>query len=217
MNPHPLENLLKRGLKAVLWAGVPLAALSLLIPAPSDHSTLFWYVIVQLTVIQVAVFVFVIAVSPTVDEDWFTETRRPWLARTASVVALAVGVAALITLAASAAARYQPSLQFLQLLSSLDIAWVVAALYLGARVLWGPRIAIGAGSALLVACVVSIAVYLNRVGFIAEGGWLVDGGQLLRVVLPSDVMAALISVTAVLLASRRVDSDQPMSQPRAQS
>ena len=217
MNPHPLENLLKRGLKSVLWAGIPLAAASLLIPAPSDDTTLYWYVIVQLTVIQAAVLMFVIVVSPTVDQDWFADTRRPWLARTASLVALAVGVAALITLAASAAARYQPSLQFLQLLSSLDIAWVVAALYLGGRVLWGQRIAITAGVMLLVACVVSIAVYLHRVGFTAEGGWLVDGGQLLRVVLPSDVMAALISMTVVLLASRRVDSDQPMSQPSAQS
>ena len=179
---------------------------SLVFPAPSGDSELFWYVVVQLVVIQVAVFIWVVGVAPTVDQDWFISSSRPWLARTASITALAVGVAALVTLSAAAAARYQPSMQFLQLLSSLDIAWVVAALYFGGRALWRHRLPLGAASLLLVACVISIAVYLHRVGFEPEGGWLVDGAELLRVVIPSDVAAAVMSISAVLLASRRIDS-----------
>jgi len=48
------------------------------------------------------------------------------------------------SLATSAALRYDPSLQFLQLLSSLDIAWAATALALGARRRFGPRVAAGA-------------------------------------------------------------------------
>ena len=162
-----------------------------------------------------ATFFLVIELASLTDDPWFENVKRSWLASSASLIAGAVGFSALLTLGTSAAARYDVSLQFLQLLSSLDIAWVVAALYLGTRALANRRLAIPAGSALLIACVASIAIYLSVVGFSADGGWLVDGAELMRIVLPSDLMAAIISLTVLLIASSR--KVQPTEQARLQS
>ena len=52
-------------------------------------------------------------------------------------IVIVTGVTALVTLATTAALRFEPSLQFLQLLSALDIAWVVAGTTLAVRSLWG--------------------------------------------------------------------------------
>lgn len=192
-----------------------MSALALIFPAPAPAGSLWGYSIIHLTVLQVVTFFVVVELAPLTDEPWFTHVRRPWLAGSAALIAAAVGFSALLTLGTSAAARYDVSMQFLQLLSSLDIAWVVAALYLGTRRLSSNRLAIPAGSALLIACVVSIAIYLSVVGFTGDGGWLVDGGELARIVLPSDLMAAVISLTVLLIASRR--ADQPIEQARLQS
>jgi hypothetical protein len=172
-------------------------------PAPPPDQGLLIYTLVHLTVLQVATLLFVVETSHLTADPWFQHLRRPWLATAASLVAAAVGFSALLTIASSAAARYDVSLQFLQLLSSLDIAWVVAALYLGSLQLWGRRVAAIGGTLLLIACVASIAIYLVVVGFTPEGGWLVDGARMLTIVVPSDVMAAIISLTVVLWASRR--------------
>ena len=212
---HPIEIILGNGLRRLLAWGIPLSALGLVFGAPSPDSSLWGYLIIHLTVVQVATFLLVLELAPLTDDPWFTHVRRPWLASSASLIAVAVGFSALLTLGTSAAARYDVSLQFLQLLSSLDIAWVVAGLYLGTRSLWNNRLAIPAGSALLVACVASIAIYLSVVGFTPAGGWLVDGAELLRIVLPSDLMAAIISLSVLLLASGK--RDQPIEQARVQS
>lgn len=214
-SPHPVESILGAGLRRLLQWGIPLSLLALLFGAPSPEDGLFVYSLAHLTVLQVATYLFVIEMGGLTDRPWFRHLRRPWLASTASLVAVAVGFSALLTLATSAAARYDASLQFLQLLSSLDIAWVVATLYLAVRRLSGPKAATWAGTALLIACVVSIAVYLAVVGFTDNGGWLVDGRQLLRIVLPSDTMAAIISITFLLLATRT--ADQPTEQAKLQS
>lgn len=211
---HPLEVILAIGLRRLLAWGIPLGALGLLLRAPGPDQSLWAYSLIHLAIVQAASFSFTIEMAGLTDHPWFAHLRRPWLASVASLVAAVVGFSALLTLATSAAARYDVSLQFLQLLSSLDIAWVVAALYLGSRRLSNPQMATIAGSVLLVACVASIAVYLSVVGFTPDGGWLVDGGELIRIVLPSDTVAAVISLTAILLASRR---DQPMEQARLQS
>lgn len=212
---HPIETILGTGLRRLLAWGVTLSALGLIFGAPGPDSGLWAYSNSHLTIIQVATFLLVVELASLTDEPWFEGVRRAWLASSASLIAAAVGFSALLTLATSAAARYDVSLQFLQLLSSLDIAWVVAALYLGTRALSTNRLAIPAGSALLIACVASIAVYLSAVGFTPDGGWLVDGAELLRIVLPSDVMAAIISLTVLLIASTR--KDQPTAQARLQS
>jgi hypothetical protein len=211
---HPIETILGTGLKRLLQWAIPLSLVALLLPAP-EGQTLFRYTLIHLTVIQIATFLFTIEMSPLTDEPWFGHNKRPWLASSASLVAAVVGFSGLLTLATSAAARYDPSLQFLQLLSSLDIAWVVAALYLGSRMLWGRPIALGFGAVLIAACVLSIAIYLNSVGFTSAGGWLVDGGEMMRIIIPADTVAALVATSVLLLASHR--SELRTAQPSPQS
>jgi len=211
---HPIETILGTGLKRLLQWAIPLSLVALLLPAP-DGDGLLRYALIHLTVIQIATFFFTIEMSPLTDEPWFGHNKRPWLASSASLVAAVVGFSGLLTLATSAAARYDPSLQFLQLLSSLDIAWVVAALYLGARMLWGRPIALALGAVLIAACVLSIALYLNSVGFTSAGGWLVDGGEMMRFIIPADTVAALIATSVLLLASHR--SERRTAQPSPQS
>jgi len=200
--PHPLEQSLALGMRRLLQWTIPLVATALVFPAPDAGQGLLAYTLAHLTLVQVATFLLVLELAPMTRTPWFVHVKRPWLASAVSVVAVAVGFSALITLATSAAARYDVSLQFLQLLSSLDIAWVVAALYLGSLRLWSRTTATVAGALLLIACVVSIAVYLVVVGFTPGGGWLVDGSRMLTIVIPSDVMAAIISLTVLLRASR---------------
>ncbi len=129
-------------------------------------------------------------------------------------MALTTGVVALVTLASSAALGYDPSLQFLQLLSALDIAWAVAALVLGARLLAGERWASLAGLVLSGVCVWSIWRYLEVVGFSAEGGWIVSGPDLWRYVLPFDIAAAILAAGALIAGLR---ATQPTAQRSAQS
>lgn len=212
---HPIEHILRTGLKRLLQWGIPLSAVALVLPAPASDDGLLGYMLVHLGVAQVITLLFAIEVAPLTDRPWFPSVRRSWLASASSVVAAVVGFSALLTLATSAAARYDVSLQFLQLLSSLDIAWVVAALYLGSRWLWGRRIGLILGGLLLAACVISIAIYLNVVGFTDEGGWLVSGGDMLRIVISSDLMAAAVSLSVLAAAARR--ADQATVQPSPQS
>ena len=211
---HPLEAILSTGLKRLLQWGAPLSLLVLFFPAPQGDGLLA-YALIHLTVLQIATFVFVLDMAPLADDPWFRQFKRAWLASSASLVAAAVGFSALLTLATSAAARYDVSLQFLQLLSSLDISWVVATLYLGSRKLWGKPIAMVLASILIGACVLSIAIYLNTVGFTSNGGWLIDGAQMMRIVIPADTAAAVVALSVVLVASHR--STSPTAQPSSQS
>lgn len=213
-SPHPVETILGTGLRRLLAWGIPLTVLTLLFGAPSPGDGLWAYALTHLTIVQIASFLFAAEMAGLIDRPWFIHVRSPWLASASSLVAAVVGFSALLTLATSAAARYDVSLQYLQLLSSLDIAWVVAALYLGTRRLSKRQMATIAASFLLAACVLSIAVYLSRVGFTIDGGWLVDGGELMRVVLPSDLVAAIVSLTVLLRAARK---PQPTEQDRLQS
>lgn len=119
------------------------------------------------------------------------------MAGAAVVVVLATGATALATLATSAALRYQPSLQFLQLLSAMDIAWAGAALYLGVRWWKGEVAARVAAVALGVFCLWSLWNYLSFVGLAADGGWLVDGEQMMRRIIPYDMAAAVVAVAAL--------------------
>jgi len=201
---HPVELILAVGLKRLLMWGIPLSIAMFLIPAPARDDGLLLYSLAHLTVLQIATFGFAVEMTPLTDQPWFTYNKRAWLASVSSLVAAVVGFSALLTLATSAAARYDVSLQFLQLLSSLDIAWVVAALYIGARKLWGRGLGLVLGSMILAACVGSIALYLQTVGFTEPGGWLVDGDAMFRIVIPSDTVAAVLSLTILFAAFRSV-------------
>ncbi|MDH3190884.1 MAG: hypothetical protein OEM39_09665 [Acidimicrobiia bacterium] len=201
-------------MRYLLWIGFPLALVALLVPAPDD-GTLLSYSLVHLLILQLAALLLVDRLAPSLGRTWFRENSRPWLASAASLVAIVTGFAALLTLGTAAASRFDPSLQFLQLLSSLDIAWATAALYLGARALWNRNIACVLGLGLVIACLGSIAAYLDTVGFRGSGGWLVDGNQLMRLVIPADMAAAAIALTTLLVAARRQGAPTEQRNPQS--
>ena len=152
------------------------------------------------------------------DGPWFVGMGRSWFRRRigamASIIALTTGVVALVTLASSAALGYQPSLQFLQLLSALDIAWATAGLIFGVRLMANDWWAFLAGLILAVICIWSIWRYLDVVGFTVDGGWLLSGPDLWRYVLPFDMAAAVMAVGALVVGLRM---NQPTEQRRPQS
>lgn len=157
--------------------------------------------------------------APLGTPDWFEGTR--WSVRVKLVasgiglIVLTTGTVGLVTLASSAALRFDPSLQFLQLISALDIAWVVAAAATGAYRAWGRTWAVAWGIGMGVVCVWSIWNYLTTVGFGPNGEWIVSGSDLMRLVLPYDTVAAVVAVSVFLLGVRT--AGQPTEQPRLQS
>ncbi|MDH3731731.1 MAG: hypothetical protein OES13_11540 [Acidimicrobiia bacterium] len=170
-----------------------------------------WHLI-ALVIFEVAL---ALTLAPVADEaGWFSNVAEPArsVAAAASVVALVTGAAALVTMATSAALRFDPSMQFLQLLSALDIAWVVAAAAIGARRRWGSAAATGAAIAIGVFCVWSIWRYLDTVGVGPLGEWVVDGSELMRLVLPNDMIAAVVAVSLLVIGTRH-----RTAHPRAQS
>jgi len=199
-----LEAALLRSLRW-LAGGLVAAPLLLLIPQPSHGSLLAWST-VHTTVVVGLGLATMLDLARYADERMFTSITGESLRRfttAGSLVALVTGVVALVTLATSAALRLDASLQFLQLLSTLDIAWSVAALYFGVRWLRGESSARLAGGVLSLICIWSIWNYLRIVGFTDAGGWAVDGGALLRWVLPFDTMAAVVALTALTVAVRQ--------------
>lgn len=144
--------------------------------------------------------------APLAEAGPFANARRTPLWRAVAgatfVVLLATGAVALVTLASSAAARYQPSLQFLQLLSSMDIVWAGATLYLGVRWWRNERFGLVAAGLLGVFCVWSLWNYLGAVGLAADGGWLVIGEEIMRRILPYDMAAAVVAVVSLAFGAR---------------
>lgn len=136
--------------------------------------------------------------APLAGADWFL--GRAWsawwrlVASGVTVVVITTGVVGLVTLASSAALQFPPSMQFLQLLSALDIAWAGGALVVGAHRAWGRAAAVAAGVVLGVVCVFAIWRYLDVVGFGPSGEWIVDGPALWRNVIPADTAAALVAI-----------------------
>jgi len=183
-----------------LVASVPL----LLVPSSFDRQTVF---LVQLSALAFLGFAASMRLAPLAGADWFVE--RGWstfirlTASGISVVFLVTGLVGLVTLASSAALRLQPSLQFLQLLSALDIAWAAAALVVGAWRAWGRTAAIIAGVVLGAACVASIWNYLEVVGLAADDGWLLRGDELMRLVLPFDMVAGTMAVVVFAYGAAR--------------
>lgn len=186
-----------------LIGGLLASSALLLVPASADRR---WDLIIHLCVLVL----FSLTLTwrmPTIEVDsWFPQqtwpTARRFFAAAAALVVVVTGITALVTLASTAAMRYPPSLQFLQLLSALDIAWVVAGTTLAVRHLLGRIPALLAGGMMSVVCVLSILLYLAEVGLSSDGGWLVDGGQMLRLIIPFDVAAAVITLGLLAVASR---------------
>ncbi len=197
-----------------LIAGLALAPLGLLFPPSSDRR---WDLIVHLSLLVVFLFALALRLAPATDRPWYGSSGwtvgRRWFATAVSFIVIVTGVTALVTLASSAALRFEASLQFLQLLSALDIAWVVAGTMLAVRWIWGSAASVLAGAMMATICVASIALYVAEVGLDPNGGWLVDGDALLRLVLPFDVAAPIITIALTLLAIRRRSADGTSQTP----
>ncbi len=203
--------------RSVGWLAAGLVmSLPLLALPTSDH--LLLVTTIHLTALVGLGLATAWALTPLADDTWFAATRLggEWrlLASATGVVALATGVVGLVTLASSAALRLAPSLQFLQLLSALDIAWAGAAIVVGLRRWRGDVAAVGGGVALAVVCVWSIWRYLDQVGFAADGGWQVDGERLMTLVIPYDMAAAVVAAAVLVVGTRRVHRT---AQPSPQS
>ena len=155
-------------------------------------------VIVHLSGLVLLGLVAAVWLAPLAGADWFL--GRAWsawwrlVASGVTVVVITTGVVGLVTLASSAALQFPPSMQFLQLLSALDIAWAGGALVVGAHRAWGRAAAVSAGVVLGVVCVFAIWRYLDVVGFGPSGEWIVDGPALWRNVIPADTAAALVAI-----------------------
>jgi hypothetical protein len=199
----PLEAAVARAVP-YLAGGLVVTPILLLVPVGKDT---FLVSVAHLSLLVALGIALAAALAPLVDEEWFTGLswgpagRR--LAGGIALVVIATGVVGLVTLASSAALRLQPSLQFLQLLSALDIAWAAGAVVVGGQRLWSRRTMVGAGLLVGVACVFSIWNYLRVVGFAADGGWLLDGGELMRLVLPFDMVAAIVAGSVLFLGTRK--------------
>jgi hypothetical protein len=210
-------------MERVVLAAVPFLLAGLVLSLPlllmSRESPPLAIVTVQLSVLVVLGLALAFRLSPLAGDDWFL--GRGWSTvwrltfSGASVVVVVTGVVALVTLASSAALRYPPSLQFLQLLSAMDIAWVAAAVVVGADRAWG-RVAAAVGGVIIgVACVAAIWRYLDVVGFGPDGEWVVDGAALWRIVIPADMVAAAVAVGVFGYGARRFA--QAIEQARPQS
>lgn len=202
MTLPPIERALLRVVPFLI--GGLVASVPLLAVTPGD-SPLGWF-IAQLIVLVAIGHAMTITVMNLGDEPWFE--AMSWGPATVSIVSgiglvvLVTGTVGLITLASSAALGFGPSLQFLQLLSALDIAWAGAALTIGVHRAFSRGWAIAAGSMLGIICVWSIWNYLSIVGFGPGGSWIVSGPDLARYVIPFDIAAAVLAVVFFLIGVR---------------
>ncbi len=210
---NPLEEAV---LAAFPWllAGLVASLPLLLVPQTVDRRLTF---VIHLTVLVAYGFALGARLARFSDAEWFVTRRWPperrRLVTAASLIVIVTGVVGLVTLASSAAIRYEPSLQFLQLLSALDIAWVVAGTFLATRWLWGTTVATAAATMTATICILSIVLYLGEVGLDASGGWLVDRDRMLQLVIPFDVAAAVITTGLLAVASQHASSDSAGKSP----
>jgi hypothetical protein len=211
----PIERAL---LRTVPWLiGALLLSVPLLLVEPGDDPIVVF--VVHLAILVAFGLVLANIVAPLGTAAWFEATDWGTPARLIAggvgLVVLVTGTVGLVALASSAALRFDPSTQFLQLISALDIAWVGAAVTLGLYRAFGRAWAVVGGVMVGIICVWSIWSYLDHVGFGPNGEWIVSTPDLLRFVLPYDVVAAVVAVTLFLVGVRR--RAQAIEQPSAQS
>lgn len=181
-----------------------ISALGLLIPTSLSLGLRFGG---QLVLLVLLGYFLTLRLLPSTDDSWFGQTtllrKRRVMATGLGMIIIVTGIVGLVTLASSAALRFQPSTQFLQLLSALDIAWATATVMLAVYWLWGRRPAIVAGAIVGIICIGSIARYLDAVGFTKRGRWRLDAEALWTYVLPFDMAVGAIAIGLFMLASRR--------------
>ena len=208
--------------RALLWAlpwlvaGLAASLPLLLVETGANLTT--WF-LVHLSVLVAFGLALTWRLIPLADATWFAgagwSTRLRLAASGIVVVVLVTGTIALVTLASSAAMRYDPSTQFLQLLSALDIAWAGSAIMIGAHRAWGIGWSVVGGVALGVFCVWSIWNYLDTVGFGPDGDWIVSGSDLMRLVIPYDMAAAMVAVVIFTIGVVRADQATEQASPQS--
>jgi hypothetical protein len=203
-------------------AAVPFLVIGLVLSLPllfTSSATTTTVVTLHLGGLVVLGLLAAFRLEPLAGGGWFL--GHPWSpfwrlsASGVAVVFLVTGVVGLVTLTSSAALRYPPSMQFLQLLSALDIAWAATALIVGLRRGWGRGVAIAGSAALAAVCVWAIWRYLDVVGLGPDGEWIVDAGALFEHVLPYDTAAAIAAVAAFLLGTRRAAQAIEQASPQS--
>jgi len=210
----PIERALLRSVPWLL-GGLVLSIPLLLVDVGADPLVAFT---VQLTVLVGFGLVLSHVLVRLGTAEWFSgvswSTFVRLIASGVGLVVLVTGTVGLVTLASSSALRYDPSTQFLQLISALDIAWVGAAITIGVYRAWGRGWAVAGGAAIGVICIWSIWNYLDHVGFGPNGEWIVSGSDLMRFVLPYDTVAAVAAVSLFLIGvgSRAQATEQPSPQ-----
>jgi hypothetical protein len=186
-----------------MTAGAACAIPVLVLPQPEDP---LLTITIHLSLIVLFGLALAFHLAPLADDPWFTGIEVGVAGRRALtwivVIVAVTGAAGLVTIATSAAFRYDASLQFLQLLSALDITWAATAIVLGARRRFGGPVAVWFGMGLGIVSVWAIWRYLVVVGFTPAGGWLVDGAELMLLVLPYDMATALVAVIVFSLGVR---------------
>ncbi len=184
-------------LRTIPWLAAGLVAALPLLLVDVRGNRITWFIL-QLTGLVAFGLGLTFSLMELADDSWFTWAgwTLTWrlVGSGVSIVILVSGAVGLVALATSAALRFDPSVQYLQILSALDIAWAGAGVAIGAYRAWGRAAAIGGGSMLGVLCVWSIWNYLNTVGLGPAGEWVVSGSDLMLFVIPYDVAAAVAAL-----------------------
>lgn len=201
----------------VRWLLPALVVSPVLLFVPTPHGQTGWILLHLGTVVTFGLLL-AMRLAVGLEAPWFEGLRpsRSLLASAASIVALATGAVALVTIASTAALRLAPSMQFLQLLSALDIAWASGATAVGMRLATSRIGGWSAGGLVVAVCLGSVATYLIRVGYEPDGGWLIDASGMWRYILPFDMAAAVMALTTLGIGVRR-QASQPIAQPSLQS
>lgn len=187
-----------------LLDGLGVAALGLLVPVSLRIGVRFGGQLILLVLLTIFVAARLLALT---DTPWFANAdlspSRRLVATGLAFVVLITGVVGLVTMASSAALRFQPSTQFLQLLSALDIAWAAATVMVALYWLRGRWAALVGGALVGGVCIATIFRYLQVSGFTRAGRWRPDGGELWSRVIVYDVIVALIAIGLFAYAVRR--------------
>ncbi len=187
-----------------LLDGLGVAALGLLVPVSLRIGFRFGG---QLILLVIFGLLLATRLLPLVDTPWFANrglsAPRQVMATGLGAIIIVTGVVGLVTLASSAALRFQPSTQFLQLLSALDIAWAASTVMVALYWLRGRTAALVGGALVGVLCIATIFRYLDAVGFTNRGRWLLKGHELWTYVIPYDVAVAVVAIGLFVYAARR--------------
>jgi len=187
-----------------LLDGLGVAALGLLVPISVRIGFRFGAQLILL--VMLALFL-ADRVLPMADTPWFADRglspQRQFMATGLGVIIIVTGVVGLVTLASSAALRFQPSTQFLQLLSALDIAWAASTVMVALYWLRGRWAALVGGTVVAVLSIATVFRYLDAVRFSTPGRWRLDGGELWTYVIPYDMAIAVTAIGLFVFAARR--------------